>query len=152
MTNTAQWTRTWWIALVLTVLGIIVAGYLTWLHLTDSTALCAGVGGCEDVQYSVYANIGKIPVAAIGLLGYVAMLGVLFLEKWWSPLTPSISTLGLLGLALVGTLFSAYLTYIEFFVLETLCPYCIASAIIMVALLIVAICRWVLLFKEETAA
>ncbi len=129
-----------------------MAGYLTWLHLTGSSALCTGVGGCEDVQYSIYADMGGIPVALIGLLGYPAVMGTLLLERGRSLLGADNASLLLFGLTLVGTLFSAYLTYLEFFVIHALCPYCIASAVIMVLLLAIAILRLVLMMKEEPIA
>ena len=51
--------------------------------------------------------------------------------------------LGIFGLALTGTLYSAYLTYVELFVIHAVCPYCVASAVLITGLLIMAVVRLV---------
>ena len=58
----------------LAVVGIGVAGYLTYVHYADLKPLCLASGGCETVQSSQYAKLAGIPVAAIGLAGYVLIL------------------------------------------------------------------------------
>ncbi len=121
------------ISIGLTVLGIVVAGYLTFLHLTDSSALCNGFGGCDAVRQSRYSEVAGIPVALIGLFGYLAILAVLLTEELDGPLAAQALILTF-GLTLVGTLYSLYLTYLELFVIAAICPYCIASAVIMIVI------------------
>jgi uncharacterized membrane protein len=93
------------------------------------------------VQASKYADLGGVPVALIGLLGYLATLGSLAVPG------ENGRTLGAF-LALVGLGFSAYLTYLELFVIDATCQWCVASAIVMAALAGVAVARVVLLDRE----
>lgn len=126
------------VGIVLSVAGLLDAGYLSWLHLIDSRpALCTQGGGCDIVQNSAYAEIGGLPISLLGFVGYVFILLGLLLERRlgeWGPVL-------VLGAAVIGTLYSAYLTYLELFVLHAICPYCAASAICMLGLLVVAIYR-----------
>ena len=113
-------------------IGTAVSAYLVWVHYSGSLALCIGVGGCEAVQTSRYAMIGALPVAVIGLGGFAAMLGVaiarLMSDHPWLDLA-------LFGLSLAGTLYVAYLTYVEVFVLGAICPWCVTAAACAVAVL-----------------
>jgi uncharacterized membrane protein len=117
------------ISLGLVVLGILVAGYLSWAYLSNTDVLCSGVGGCD-----------MVPVAVIGLAGYFAILAVLVLEEIDSSLADSAPIL-VFGLSLVGTLYSAYLTYLEIFVIFAVCPYCVVSAIVMTLIFAIALHR-----------
>ncbi|HET7699275.1 MAG TPA: vitamin K epoxide reductase family protein [Candidatus Limnocylindria bacterium] len=106
-------------------LGAIISGYLTWVHYSGSLAFCAGVGGCEAVQTSRYAMIGPIPVALIGLGGFMAILAVALARLVSSR---SDLDLALFALSLAATLYVLYLTYVELFVLGSVCPWCVAVA------------------------
>jgi hypothetical protein len=67
---------------VLAVIGIGIAGYLTYVHYAGINPICvAGSGGCEKVQTSKWADLGGIPVAVLGLAGYVCILGSLLLPE-----------------------------------------------------------------------
>ena len=61
---------------VLALLGLAVAGYLTYVHYAELEPICAGGGGCERVQNSSYAELAGIPVALLGLIGYAAHPGL----------------------------------------------------------------------------
>ena len=116
--------------LVLAVLGAMISAYLTWTHFAGLVPVCTGSGeGCEIVQTSRYASIVGIPVALLGLVAYG---GLLFSAVLWRDVGIYLGFL----ISLVGTLFSAYLTYLEIFVIGALCQWCLASAAIMVAALI----------------
>ena len=116
----------------LAVVGLLISAYLTWVHYAGVAPVCVGgSGGCETVQASSYATLLGVPVAALGLVGYSGLLLSAFLRGGAG------AYLGLL-VALVGTLFSAYLTYLELFVIHAICEWCVASATIMVAALICA--------------
>jgi len=122
---------------ILALLGVGISGYLTYVKLSATQAVCLGLGECETVQNSPYSVILGIPIAVLGLLTYLAII-VLW---WWSQdeqrpyadLTPML----LFGITLFGFLYSAYLTYLELFVLKAICPWCVASAIIMTVLMII---------------
>ena len=120
---------------VLAVVGLLMSSYLTWVHLMGRSPVClAGSGGCETVQSSRYAEILGIPVAALGIGGYTGLLlsGLLRGEGG-----------ALLGLfvALVSVLFSAYLTYLELFVIYAICQWCVASAVLMSAAFVLCVIR-----------
>ncbi|MDQ3863117.1 MAG: vitamin K epoxide reductase family protein [Actinomycetota bacterium] len=114
----------------LAALGLLISAYLTWTHFAGLAPICtAGSDGCETVQSSRYATMLGVPVA---LLGVIAYGGLIFSAALWGEVG---IYLGLL-ISLVGTLFSAYLTYLELFVISALCQWCLASAAIMVAALL----------------
>jgi uncharacterized membrane protein len=118
------------VLLVLAVLGFLISAYLTWTHYAGLTPVCTGSGeGCETVQSSRYATIAGVPVALLGLIAYS---GLIFSAVVWKETGIYLGFL----ITLVGTLFSAYLTYLEIFVIGALCQWCLASAAIMVAALI----------------
>jgi uncharacterized membrane protein len=120
------------VLLVLAVLGTLISAYLTWTHFAGLTPVCTGSGeGCQTVQSSRYASVLGIPVALLGLIAYG---GLIFSTALWRETG---IYLGLL-ISLVGTLFSAYLTYLEIFVIGALCQWCLASAAIMLAALVCA--------------
>src|SRR5215210_4295402 len=118
------------VLLVLAVLGFLISAYLTWTHFAGLTPVCTGSGeGCETVQSSRYASVLGIPVALLGLFAYS---GLIFSAVMWKEAGIYLGFL----ISLVGTLFSAYLTYLEIFVIGALCQWCLASAAIMPVALI----------------
>lgn len=129
-----------WASLALAILGIVNSIYLLIYKYTSNDKLCLGSGGCATVNYSPYSEIYNIPVALLGIIGYAAMLAVLALERRWQ-LARERGRLTLFGMSLVGLLFSAYLTYIEAAILHAYCPFCVASAITMVILFVLATIR-----------
>ncbi|HEY7031354.1 MAG TPA: vitamin K epoxide reductase family protein [Thermomicrobiales bacterium] len=123
------------ISLVLAVAGTGVAAYLTSVHYDDALLLC-GVGNCETVQQSKYAEIAGIPVALLGLLMYLA-LAALGLLRWRRPdVRPAATTLAF-AVALAGTIYAAYLTYLEIWVIDAICQWCVTSAILTLGILVV---------------
>lgn len=115
---------------VLCVIGIGIAGYLTYVHYAGLKVLCLSSGGCETVQSSRYAKLDGVPVAVLGLAGYITILLSLALRG------DTGRAVGF-GIALVGFLFSAYLTYRELFTIQAICQWCVASAVLMTALAII---------------
>jgi len=117
---------------LLAMIGLSVALYM-WAYAAGLTGpvLCS-VGDCEAVQNSEYAHLGGVPVAAFGVVGYLALLVVSFLglqpRFGDSRAIPRLLVLG----AFIGVAFSAYLTYLEAFVILAWCQWCVSSAIIMV--------------------
>jgi uncharacterized membrane protein len=130
----------WRLSLALALLGMLVSGYLTWIKLSNTHAFCSGVGDCEAVNSSAYSEIRGVPVAVLGFAAYLAMAGLLAAEKRL-PALREYGPLAIFGLALTGTLYSAYLTYVELFVIKAVCPYCVASALIITTVLILSILR-----------
>ena len=113
---------------VLALAGVAIATYLTYVHYADVEAFCvAGGGGCEKVQTSDYAELAGIPVAVLGLIGYVLILASLWVPGDTGRLAGAV-------LALSGFGFSAYLTYRELFTIDAICQWCVASAVVLTAL------------------
>ena len=129
------------ISIGLAVAGLLVAGYLTWTHYSNSSVQCfGGSNECDVVQSSAYSSVAGIPVALLGLVGYILILGLLLVEEKGGRLAENAPLL-LFGLTLVGIAYSAYLTYLELAVIRAICQYCVASAILMAALFGVAVYR-----------
>ena len=126
--------------LVLAVAGIVVAGILTSFHFIPGAkaAYCTAAAGCGTVNDSVYAKVLGVPVSLGGLVAYLVIAGLALasLRGWsrreWAPVA-------VFGLSLAGVLYSAYLTYVELFVLHAVCPCCVASAVIMTVIFVVSL-------------
>ncbi len=121
---------------VLTVIGLGVASYLTYVHYAGIKPVCTAGGSCAKVQSSIYSELAGVPVALIGLIGYVAILASL--------LAPENETtrFATATFTVVGFGFSAYLTYRELFSIHAICEWCASSAVIMTVLMCLAIWRF----------
>ena len=112
------------IATALAVAGIGVAGYLTWVHYEDLSPVCVGGGGgCERVQNSEYADLAGIPVAVLGLGAYLVILAALQIRT-------EATTLFAAAVSLISFGFAVYLTYLELFVIDAICQWCVVNAVI----------------------
>ena len=119
---------------VVALIGLGIATYLSIVHYAGADPVCAIAHGCATVQKSSYAEFAGIPVALLGLLGYVAILGSLIKDN---ETTRSLTAL----LAICGLAFSAWLTYVEIWELEAICIWCVGSAICMALLAILTTLR-----------
>ena len=119
---------------VLCLIGIGVATYLTYTHYAGLNVVCPVSGGCETVQKSVYSKLDGVPVAVLGLAGYIGILISLAVRN-------ELGRAAGFGLALVGCLFSLYLTYREVFTIKAICPWCVSSAVLMSLLTILTAIR-----------
>ncbi len=137
-----------WLFWIIAAIGLVDSLYLIWIKIANSPIYCLqGVGDCFTVNTSKYSEIFGIPVAVFGVLGYLLILLVLYFEKRSEFLQVN-SDYILFGLTLVGILYSAYLTYLELFVILAICPFCVLSAISMTILFILTIFR---LVKNQAA-
>ena len=125
------------IVATLSLVGIFVALYLLLYKLGIVGNLSCSVGSCETVNSSKWATFLGLPVAGWGVAWYVAMF-VLALVSTGSRFAESlvVSTV-LLGVATTGLLFSLYLTYLELFVIDAICQWCVVSAVIVTIIFIV---------------
>lgn len=122
-------------------IGLVDALYLAWMKITNNPQMCiVGLGDCFTVNTSQYSEIAGIPVAVLGAAAYLCLFLILINENRTDFLQNN-SVLFTFGITLTGTLFSAYLTYIELFVIKQICPFCVVSAITMFILLIISIIR-----------
>jgi uncharacterized membrane protein len=114
--------------------GIGIAGYLTYVHYAGLHPVCGISHGCETVQTSIYASLAGLPVALLGLVTYVLILGTLRRQGENGFLAGYILTL-------VGFGFSVYLTYREVFTIHAICSWCVSSAIVFMLLAVVGTLR-----------
>jgi uncharacterized membrane protein len=131
----ARVSRDWPVAAVAAA-GVLVSIYLTATKLAGTRALfCEAGGGCDVVQSSRYAVLLGLPTAAWGLGLYATVLGLAvagFTVRRWQVA---------FVLGVVGVAFSAYLAYLQLAVLHAVCAWCVADALIAVALLGVIVWR-----------
>jgi uncharacterized membrane protein len=116
----------------LCVIGLIVAGYLSFVETTQAVAVCGPVGDCNAVQSSSYSRLfGILPVGLLGFAGYIAIMAAWLWSKLRDDVLADFAPLGVLGMALFGVALSIYLTGLELFVINAVCIWCLASATIM---------------------
>jgi uncharacterized membrane protein len=121
-----------WAIPVLVAIGLVVSGYLSYVELTSTSAVCGPVGDCNAVQQSVYARLfGVFPVGVLGVFGNLAIGGAWAVQQLASAPTAAWAKKGLLALTTVGVLFSLYLTLLEPFVIGAVCAWCLTSALVM---------------------
>jgi len=133
-----QGTRAWIIP-ALCLLGVAVAGYLAYVEATHVSAVCGPIGDCNAVQQSPYSHLfGVLSVGIVGLIGYVSMAASWLVARFGRGRTSALGTMALYLLALLGTLFSIYLTFLEPFVIGATCAWCLTSAIITATLMLLS--------------
>lgn len=141
--DTSASTATRWrdIAFVtLTLIGLGVAGYLAYVETQAVAAVCGPVGDCDAVQTSEYAYLfGVLPIGVLGVVGYVLILSVWLWGRLRSDRVAGAAPLIVFGLAVFGVLFSLYLTFLEPFVIRAVCIWCLTSAVIMTALMLLSV-------------
>jgi uncharacterized membrane protein len=114
----------------LALLGLAISIYLTYVHYAGIEPVCSGISNCERVQTSEYADLVGIPVAVLGIAGYAAILASLRMRVDVTAL-----------LAYLAVAFSAYLTWAELFKIDAICQWCVASALITLAIAVLATLR-----------
>jgi uncharacterized membrane protein len=114
-------------AVALAFAGLAIAGYLTYVHYAGIESVCAIAHGCEKVQTSEWSKLVGIPVALLGLLGYVGILAATLRDG-------EAGRLAAVAFAWVGLAFSGYLTYREVWTIDAICIWCVASAIVLALL------------------
>jgi len=115
------------------VLGIAITAYLLYVRQTGGTLACS-TGGCQTVQDSTYAVVLGIPVAALGLVGFLGLLAMALARGDWARLTQA-------TLALTAFFWSAYLLYIQLVVIDALCQWCLAADALTTTIVALALLR-----------
>lgn len=134
--------RNLWVAsFVLALLGLADSVYLSWIKFSHTESSCIrGIGDCFTVNTSRYSEIQGIPIAVFGAIGYLFIIATLL--AWRRPgFFEDNAPLLFFGITLFGVLYSAYLTYLEIFVIKAICPFCVVSAGIMLILFILSIAQ-----------
>ena len=122
--------------IALTVVGLGIASYLTYIHYGGINPVCSAGASCLKVQTSAYSSLAGVPVALMGLIGYILIMGSLVAPE------DETSRLATMSLTLVGFGFSAYLTYRELFSIHAVCEWCASSAVILTVLACLAAWRF----------
>ncbi len=122
--------------LVLAVIGLGIASYLTYVHYAGIKPACTAGESCTKVQTSIYSKLAGVPVALIGLLGYIGIVGSLLVPQGET------TRLATMSFTVVGFGFSAYLTYRELFSIHAICEWCASSAGIMTILMCLSVWRF----------
>jgi uncharacterized membrane protein len=126
-------------AALLALVGVLLAAYLYLYKIGAVGTMICGAGSCELVQTSRWSRFFGVEVSLIGIIGYVGILGVSLAglqpahqERRWPDTWLVLLSGG-------GVLFTAYLTYIELFVLDAVCRWCVVSAVIISLILLVSL-------------
>jgi uncharacterized membrane protein len=121
-------------SIVVAVIGLGIATYLTIVHYAGGEPVCAIARGCATVQKSDYASLAGVPVALLGVLGYVAILAALARDDEGARTAAAF-------LSIAGLGFSGWLTYVEVAELDAICIWCVGSAICMALLAFLSVTR-----------
>ena len=131
--------RSWAVA-AFGLLGLGVSIYMAYVETTNTAAVCGPIGDCNTVQQSSYAVLfGLIPIGVLGVLGYAAILIAWSGTQLGRGQLRSLSEAALFGMALFGTLFSIYLTFLEPFVIGATCAWCLTSGVSITLILLVLV-------------
>ena len=124
---------------LLAVVGILIALYLTLYKLGVIGVLSCSIGSCETVNTSRWSMLFGIPIAEWGLAAYVALLGLAIAGS--AEAREQSVTIARLLVALSGwsVLFSAWLTWLELFVIHAICIWCVTSALLWVVIFAVSV-------------
>ena len=115
---------------LLGLLGTGVAGYLTYVHYNEDALVCT-VGGCETVQQSDYSTMFGVPIAAFGVVMFLTVTLLAWLRMTnRGPISSDLATMAAWTMLLTSLLYYAYLTYVEIWVIEAVCQWCVISSII----------------------
>jgi len=131
------------VTIVLAVIGLAVAIYMTIFKFTNpelQAAMCVGSHGCIAVNGSAYSEIRGIPVAVLGILGYLSILAVLYLESRPGFFQTN-GSMVLFAVTLAGFLFTLWLIFVEVALIKAYCPFCITSQIAMTIIFILTVIR-----------
>jgi uncharacterized membrane protein len=123
---------------LLAVVGLGVAAYLAYVETQAVAAVCGPIGDCNAVQASAYARLfGVLPIGVLGVIGYVIILIAWAWSRYRSDRLAQLAPIVLFGSTVCGVLVSIYLTCLELFVIKAVCLWCLSSAVIMTALMVI---------------
>jgi uncharacterized membrane protein len=131
--------------IALVIIGLAVSVYMTIYKYTGNDGMCLGSGDCSTVNASRFSEVNGIPVAVFGIVGYAAILIVLFYENK-NEFFRKNGTLMVFGMSLTGFVFTLWLVYVELELLKAICPFCVTSQVAMTIIFIIAVVR---LFRNE---
>jgi len=126
-------------AAVLSLIGFFISAYLYLYKIGRIGTLACGTVSCETVQQSTWSRFAGVEVALIGLVGYAGLLAVSLVALQPAVAERSWPAKLLALLSGIGVGFTAYLTYLELFVIHAICRWCVGSAVIIISIFVVAL-------------
>ena len=120
---------TYLIAALVSLIGLGDAIYLTIQHITGASLRCTVIAGCSEVLSSPYAQVGSVPLAAIGAAAYFVVFSLAILAAFGYRFTVPLLKI-VLALMFLTTL---WLLYLQAFVIKHFCQYCLLSAAVTTA-------------------
>lgn len=124
--------------LLLALCGVGVSSYLLYEHFVAPIACFTGEG-CQTVDDSIYSEIFGVPMSGIGLVSYLGIIGLQLGSLRARNPVASYLQLAVFGASVAGVAFAVYLTYVEVFIIEALCSWCLTSAVIITLILLLSI-------------
>lgn len=111
---------------LLILIGLCVSGYLSYLKAAKADAVCVESGpfDCNLVLNSQYSELAGLPIAWLGFAVYLC-IGLLTLLENRARFLREYGSLLVFGIALFAWLFSMWLVYVQFVLLQALCPWCL---------------------------
>ena len=134
-------TKRMWMALI-SLAGLFLGAYLTLYHYGYVGTLACGVSSCETVQSSRWSMFLGVPVATWGAGFYVTMLALSLVSLQDRFAYSRGLSLTMVLLAGWGVLFTAWLNYLEAFVIHAWCEWCLGSAAMVLVLFILTVLDW----------
>jgi len=134
-------TKRMWMALI-SLAGLFLGIYLTLYHYGYVGSLVCGVSSCETVQSSRWSMFLGVPVATWGAGFYVVMLALSLAGMQDRFAYSRGLALGMVALAAWGVIFTAWLNYLEAFVIHAWCEWCLGSAAMVLVLFLLAVFDW----------
>ena len=128
-----------WILVVLDVIGLAIASYLSVVELGGGVPVCGPLKGCETVATSKYAWIGPFPVAVYGVILSLILLTLAL--AWIKTDKPWMLDLHY-GLSLIGVIFEVYFLTLQVFVIRAVCIWCTLYGISLILRFFVAMAIW----------
>ncbi|MDP2744346.1 MAG: vitamin K epoxide reductase family protein, partial [Dehalococcoidia bacterium] len=123
---------------VLALVGVFISGYLTYVELKGIEPVCLPEAACDVVLSSPYARVWGVPLALLGLLMYALLMGLGLLDRGRKTGKQGLAPVGIFSVALAGTLYSAYLFYLQAVEIHAFCTWCLASALVVSAILVLS--------------
>jgi uncharacterized membrane protein len=123
---------------VVLAVAIGVSGYLSWLKVASVDAVCISGGqfDCGTVLSSAYSELFGIPIAWLGLATNLIIAALLLLENRIEFLRES-GTLIVFGVVLFAFIYSVYLVYLQAFVIQAYCPWCLGHEALITLLFVI---------------
>ena len=128
------------ITIALAIVGLLVSIYMTIYKVTANDSMCLGSGDCSTVNASRYSEVNGIPVGLIGVVGYLSILAIHWLERK-NEFFKTNGSMIFFGVSLLGFFFTLWLVYVEIALLKAYCPFCVTSQVTMTIIFILSVIR-----------